>query len=92
MVRIQLHLTEEQDRRLRALAERRRTTRAELIRRGIDRVLQDDERGEDALLDLVGAAGSSPRTDLSERHDEVLYDPGHEPPLRIAAEKDPEFG
>jgi hypothetical protein len=73
MVRIQLHLTAEQDRALRALARRRGITRAELIRRGIDRILSEDEGSHDALLDLVGAAGEAVAPDLSDRHDDVLY-------------------
>jgi hypothetical protein len=80
MVRIQVHLTEEQDRRLRGLARRRSSTRAELIRRGIELVLREEESGRDALLDLIGAAGSGPQDDLSERHDEIVYRQGESSP------------
>lgn len=73
VIRIQLHLTEQQDRRLRALALKRGTVRAELIRRGIDLVLEDDAGGTDPLLDLVGAAGPAGRSDVSRDHDAVLY-------------------
>jgi hypothetical protein len=88
MVRIQLHMTAEQDRQLRTLAERRGLTRAELIRRGIDLVLAEDREGHDALLELVGAAGTASRDDVSEHHDEVLYGSGESltVPLPRAAE------
>lgn len=89
MVRIQIHLTVEQDQRLRALAARRGVPRAELIRRGIDLALDEDMSGRDPLLDLVGAAGMAVEPDLSERHDDILYriEPG---PLLKAAERGPE--
>jgi hypothetical protein len=73
VIRIQLHLTEAQDRKLRALALKQGTVRAELIRRGIDLLLQHDSRETDALLDLVGAAGPAGRSDVSRNHDAILY-------------------
>lgn len=84
MVRIQLHLTEEQDRRLRSLAARRGITRAELIRRGIDLALDEEASGRDALLELVGAAGTAVAPDLSERHDDILYRIEPAPLLKVA--------
>lgn len=75
MVRIQLHLTEQQDRKLRAMARRVGLTRAELIRRGVELLLREDHGRDDALLELAGAAGPAIAPDLSERHDEVLYRP-----------------
>lgn len=93
MVRIQLHLTDEQDVRLRALARKRGVTRAELIRRGIDHVLQEEDLGgHDPLLDLVGSAGVAIAPDLSERHDDVLYRQDDPPGVSLrAAERDPEL-
>jgi hypothetical protein len=88
MVRIQLHLTEAQDRQLRALARKRGLTRAELIRRGVERVLHEDDSPHDPLLELLGAAGGAVAPDISERHDEVLYR-AEEPRLLRAAEKEP---
>jgi Arc/MetJ-type ribon-helix-helix transcriptional regulator len=73
MLRIQLHLTEQQDRRLRALARRRGSARADLIRQGIDLLLQKEAGQDDPLLALVGAAGPAGRSDVSERHDDILY-------------------
>jgi hypothetical protein len=74
MIRIQLHLTERQDRLLRALARRAGSTRAVLIRQGIDRLLGEQEASSDPLLELVGAAGKAGRPDLGQRHDDIVYD------------------
>lgn len=87
MVRIQLHLTEQQARRLEALARRRRCSRAELIRLGIDRLLAAPEATEDPLLELVGAAGPARETDLSEHHDDELYGAVDGEPVPRAAER-----
>ena len=87
MIRIQLHLTESQDQRLRKLARRRGVSRAHLIRQGIERVLAEGGGKSDALLDLIGVAGPASRTDLSENHDDVLYDDEPEE-LPQAAEPD----
>ena len=76
---MQIHLTEAQDRKLRALARRRGTVRAELIRRGVDLLLQADTAETDSLLDLVGAAGPVGRSDISVHHDDILY--VHEQPM-----------
>lgn len=73
MIRIQLHLPDHQDRRLRALARKKARTRAELIRQGIELVLRQDADAIDPLLELIGAAGPAARTDLSERHDDYLH-------------------
>ena len=73
MVRIQLHLTDRQDRLLRAHARRKETARADLIRRGIDLLLQEESGQDDPLLDLIGAAGPAGREDASERHDDIVY-------------------
>lgn len=87
MVRIQLHLTEAQDKALRALAKRRHTTRADVIRRGIDLVLAEDEAG-DPLLALIGTAPQGPFTALSEDHDALLYGgQGEAPQLPLAADE-----
>ena len=86
MVRIQLHLTEQQDRRLRTRARKEGTTRAELIRRGIELVLSDQAPASDALLGLIGSAGAGPHTNLSEDHDRLLYQI-EEASLPIAADK-----
>jgi hypothetical protein len=86
MVRIQLHLSSEQDRKLRALARERKTTRADLIRRAIDLLLGQAQGGDDPLFALIGLAGPGARSDVSERHDDLLYSPDPQPLLQ-AAEK-----
>lgn len=73
MTRVQILLTEEQDRRLERLARRLRTSKARLVREGVDFVLQQGEaRASDALLELVGQAGRVGRKDVSRRHDAYL--------------------
>ncbi len=87
MVRIQLHLAERHVQRLGALARKRGVTRAQLIRQGIELLLSSEKDEADPLLDLIGAAGPAGRTDLSERHDELLYDAS---PDRLPAAAEPD--
>ena len=73
MTRVQILLTEEQDRRLERLARRLRTSKARLVREGVDSLLQRRERGvADPLLALIGQAGRVGRKDISRRHDAYL--------------------
>ena len=75
MVRKQIYLTVEQDRRLRRAAKKHRRTEAEIIRDALDRTLGDASRSDpsgDALWGLVGIA-SGKNDDLSEQVDAVLY-------------------
>ncbi|MBI2217766.1 MAG: ribbon-helix-helix domain-containing protein [Candidatus Rokubacteria bacterium] len=73
MTRVQILLTEGQDRRLEQLARRLRTSKARLVREGVDTVLQRHERRSgDPLLDLVAQAGRVGRRDISRRHDAYL--------------------
>lgn len=75
MTRVQILLSEEQDRRLEALARRLGASKSTLVREGVESVLQRREAGAaDALLDLVGQAGRVGRRDVSRRHDAVLVD------------------
>lgn len=71
MTRVQILLTEEQDRQLEDLARRLGTSKAKLVREGVDFVLQRRKtRGRgDALLDLVGQAGRVGRRDIARHHD-----------------------
>src|SRR5688500_9110785 len=73
MIRIQLHLTDEQDLRLRAPGRARGQSRAQPIRRAIELFFRDGALGKEPLLELIGAAGPAGRTDVSENHDELLY-------------------
>jgi len=73
MTRLQVLLTEEQDRRLEELAQKLKTSKASLVREGIELVLQQKrDRTPDPLLDLIGQAGRIGRSDVSRRHDEYL--------------------
>lgn len=73
MTRVQILLTEEQDRRLEALARRLAKSKSTLVREGVERVLQERETGvSDPLLELIGQAGRIGRKNVSRRHDAVL--------------------
>jgi hypothetical protein len=73
VTRVQILLTEEQDRRLEALARRLGTSKAALVREGVESVLQRRTAGTgDSLLGLIGQAGRVGRKDISRRHDAYL--------------------
>lgn len=73
MTRVQVLLTEEQDRKLEALAKTLRSSKARLVREGVDIVLRRRiPRGKDPLLGLIGQAGKVGRSDISTAHDEYL--------------------
>ncbi len=76
MVRTQIQLTEKQSQRLKALAARTGSSVAELIRQGIDTVLERDTTAqpEDLRRRAIEAAGRfrSSRSDVSRRHDDYL--------------------
>ena len=72
MTRVQILLSEEQDRRLEALAANRRESKGKLIRRALELLLRTESGDEEPLLSLIGQAGRSRRPDASDRHDRVL--------------------
>lgn len=73
MTRVQVLLTEEQDRRLEGLARRLRVSKAKLVREGVDFVLQRERHGAgDSILSLIAQAGRAGRRDISRRHDAYL--------------------
>lgn len=73
MTRVQVLLTQEQDRRLEKMARQLRRSKASLVREGVDYLLQRRRgRRRDPLLDLIGQAGQVGRKDISRRHDELL--------------------
>ena len=75
MDRTQISLTSSQARRLRGLARKRGTSMAALIREAIDRTYggADEEARWRRALESVGGFRSD-RSDVSERHDDVLAD------------------
>jgi hypothetical protein len=73
VTRVQILLTEEQDRRLEALARRLATSKAKLVREGVEFVLQRrEQRKPDPLFDLIGQAGRVGHKDISRLHDAYL--------------------
>lgn len=77
MIRTQIQLTAEQDRRLRRFAAREGVSLAEAVRRCIDQVLSEDDLATRyaSAASLVGVAEDSRgATDVSERHDAYLED------------------
>ncbi len=75
MTRVQVLLTDEQDRQLESLARRLRTSKAALVREGVESVIRHRQaRGQDSLLTLIGQAGRVGRKDLSRDHDAYLVE------------------
>jgi predicted DNA-binding protein len=76
MVRTQIQLTEEQARRLKALAKTRGTSMAELIRESVDKLLETPEALslEERRKRALSIVGMFPADvpDLSTNHDEYL--------------------
>jgi hypothetical protein len=73
MTRVQVLLTEEQDRKLEALARALQSSKARLVREGVELVLRRKTRGQrDPLFELVGRAGRVGRSDISAAHDDYL--------------------
>jgi len=72
--RTQISLTEEQARRLRRLARRRRTSMAALIRDAVDRAYPPRRAEEERWLVALGAVGGfhSGHADTSAEHDREL--------------------
>ena len=70
---VRILLTDDQDRRLEALARRLEISKSALVREGVERVLHEREAGVSVtLLDLLGQAGRVRRKDVSRRHDAYL--------------------
>jgi hypothetical protein len=77
MVRTQIQLTDEQSRKAHELAIRSGTSVAEVIRRGLDMVIESERGREPGVATREAAAqvaGSfhSGRSDISRRHDDYL--------------------
>jgi hypothetical protein len=75
MIRTQIQLSEEQHARLRALAAERGISVAELVREGVDRVLEGSDRKRlwARLREVLGShRDRDGAADVSERHDAYL--------------------
>jgi predicted transcriptional regulator len=72
MTRVQILLTEDEDRRLEDLAEARGESKSSLVRRAVDLLLQLEERDDEPLLALVGQAGRAGTRHAARDHDRVL--------------------
>jgi hypothetical protein len=70
---LQVYLRSDQMDALRSLSKRRGESMAELVREGVDRILEELPPEENPLLDIIGIFDSGVG-DLSEKHDEVLAD------------------
>lgn len=70
---LQVYLRQDQADALRVWAEKKDVSMAELVRRGVDRLLADIPLDEDPLWDVVGL-GSSGAGDLALNHDAHLIE------------------
>jgi hypothetical protein len=72
LIRTQIQLTEQQSLRLRQAARRSGISTAEVIRRSVDRYLEQEAASPPGgALEIVGR-WSSGLSDISERHDDYL--------------------
>jgi hypothetical protein len=70
---LQVYLRQDQYRALRHMAKEQNVAIADLVRRGIDRVIADNLPEHDSLLNLIGI-GNSGIHDLSENHDKYIIE------------------
>jgi hypothetical protein len=68
---IQVHLRPEQLEALRSRAQRCNVSVAELVRQGVDRILEEAPWDEDPALDIIGIVNSG-LGDLAEEHDDYI--------------------
>ena len=77
MIRTQIQLDPDQYERLKALAARRSTSFAQLVREGVDHILASErtDMAWDRFLDAAGSCRTEDgATDVSARHDSYLTD------------------
>jgi hypothetical protein len=72
MTRVQVLLSEDQDRRLEELARANRQSKASLVRRAVDLLFRVESEGEDPLQQLIGQAGRSGHPRGASDHDRLL--------------------
>jgi hypothetical protein len=72
MTRVQILLSEDEDRRLEELAEARGESKSSLVRRALGLFLGLEEEDREPLLTLVGQAGRAGKRQAARNHDRVL--------------------
>lgn len=72
MTRVQILLSEEQDRRLEEIAEARGESKSSLVRQAVEILLRIEPEEGEPLLALVGQAGRSGARQNARHHDRVL--------------------
>lgn len=68
---LQVYLRKDQLQALRALAQKRGVSLAELVRQGVDKLLAEVPLEEDPALEIIGLFHSG-LGDLAEKHDEYI--------------------
>ena len=76
LVRTQIQLTKRQAAALKGIAAREHVSMAEVIRRSVDRTIDEQPTGEDVWRRVFGAAGTvrTGLNDLSENHDRYIVE------------------
>jgi hypothetical protein len=74
MTRVQILLSEDEDRRLEELAEARGESKSSLVRRALGLFLQVESDDQEPLLTLVGQAGRAGVRNAARNHDRLLAD------------------
>jgi ATP-dependent DNA ligase len=72
MTRVQILLSDEQDRRLEEIAEARGESKSSLVRHAVDLLLRLEPEEGEPLLALVGQAGRSGVRQGARHHDRVI--------------------
>jgi Arc/MetJ-type ribon-helix-helix transcriptional regulator len=74
LTRVQILLSEDEDRQLEELAAARRESKSSLVRRAVDLLLRLEADQGEPLLALVGQAGRSGTRRAARNHDRILTD------------------
>ncbi len=72
MTRVQILLSEEEDRRLERLAQRRRESKSSIVRRALKLLLRLESDSDEPLLELIGQAGKTGVRHGARDHDRLL--------------------
>jgi predicted DNA-binding protein len=72
MTRVQILLPKEQDRRLEEASARSGESKANVVRRALDRLFMEEATKPDPILELIGQAGRGRQPRASERHDRIV--------------------